>query len=354
MAVGVGVGSSSYVSYGLQTAFRTVQTSLVTASHRRSGSVFTTRQTQTPRESTTGIMPKASGLWARMGLVDVAVEFDYVPHQSAWHPWLLAMWGKQYAPAGTVDTFGAHQPYIDATSPPADTTFFEGLTLRETVGAGTVDVMTRVVQDISINQAQFTFEADAPVRMSFTGTGQKIAMSTATSFSEITGTTLAWNHLIESANSGLYLGTANPAASAAVARRVVFTFDNNLSFEPQLGALTGEELRTPSRAGWPSSSFAIEAWAEDQASGTDIVTICTDHIANTKNNVRIEGFISATASLEIILGQGADCGVIEDPKPVYNGPAVVGFTYTIAAYPETQDAAPPTTDDLRMVITTAA
>lgn len=350
MAVGLGVGSSSYVSFGLQSDFRTAMTPTITASHRRSGSVFTSRQTQTPRESTTGVMPKASGLWQRMGLVDVAVEFDVVPHDTAWDPIWTAAWGKKYAPVGTVDTFALHNPYIDSASPPADTTFFEGLTMRETVGAGSVDVLTRVVQDICINQFQLTFEADAPVRMNITGTGQKMAISSATSFSEITGTTLAWPHLISSANGGIYVDTANPAATKLVCRRAVFTLDNNLSFEPQLGAATGEELRTPSRAGWPSSSVAFEMWAEDHTSETDMVTIATAHINNTKENCRIEGWIDATHSIELIMGQGADIGVVDDPKPVYNGPAVVGFTWNLLFFPETQDAAPPTTDDLRMVV----
>lgn len=354
MAVGIGVGASSYLAWGTQTAFRTVQTSLITGSHRRSGSVFTSRQTQTPRESTTGVMPKASGLWQRMGLVDFAAEFDYVPHQSAWHPLLLAAWGKQYAPAGTVDTFALHNPYIDATSPPADTTFFEGLTVRETIGAGSVDVMTHVVQDISISTFQLTMEADAPCRMAVTGVGQKRAASTAVSFTEITGTTLAWSHFYADANGGVYVDTGNPAATAMVCKSAVFTLDNNLSFEPQLGSASGEELRTPSRAGWPSITFAFEMWAEDASTGTDMASLMTAFLANTKQNVRIEGYIDATHSMELIAGQGADVGVIDDPKPVYNGPAVVGFTTNILVFPETQDAAPPTTDDARMVITTAA
>lgn len=356
MATGVSIGASSYLAWGMQTAFRTPQDTRIAGSHRRSGSVFTSRQTQTPRESTTQIMPRGDTLWQRMGLVDFSAEFDYSPHNTAWIPLFLGAWGRRLNTAGTpdVDLYTMMNPYMDGgtDATPVNTTYMHGLTIQESLASGSSEQHNTIVQDISINQFQVTFEADAPVRMQFTGVGQKRANDASpTAFTEITGTTLAWPHLYATANSGIYVSTANPPATAMVCKRCVFTLDNNLAFEPQLGSASGEELRTPSRAGWPSAQFAFEMWFEDAPSGTDAVVLMTDFLANTKQNVRVEGFVDANNSMELLLGKTNDSGVIDDPKPVYSGPGAVGFTMNILAYPVSMTGA--ATDDLQMVITAA-
>jgi hypothetical protein len=351
--MGVGIGRASYIAFGMQTAFRTVQTSLQTAAHQRQGSIFTHRSVHNPSETTAQIMPRADQLWKTMGLVDFDVTFEYVANDTAFLPLLTGAFSKRIKSAGPAP-FTHTYVMVDPFVGPADagSNFYNhGLTVREIVHDGTTDIAPRVVQDICINRFVLTMEANERLRYQMTGTGQKHLASSAPAFSQPTGTVLAWPHAYTTgSNGGVYVGVANPPSTPIVCRRAVVTVDNNLAFDPALSTASGEELAVPARAGWPSVSADFEMWAEDAASGTDMVSIFTDFAAETKQNMRAEYYVDANNSLEFIAGATNDIGVIRDPKPVYAGPGKVGFTFGLDFYPIA--AAGDGTDDLKLVQTT--
>lgn len=349
------VGSRSYIAFGMQTAFGTVQTSLTTAAHLRTGTVFSPRQANQPRLTTGTIMPRASQYWQAMDLTDVDLGFEYVYHDTAFLPIFTAAWGKRVK-TGASAPF-AHQYLLN--DPPVDTavadgggTFYgRGLTIRQVLHDGTSSLLATVVKDVCINTFTMDMPANDSMKFSFTGTGQDFAVSSAPSFTDVSGTTAAWADARETGNSGLYVGTTFPTSTAALARRVQFTLNNNLRYEPFLGAAPGLELSTPHRAGFPSAQFEFEMDFENVlVAGRDAVDIMTDYTNNVRNNVRVEYFLDANNSIEIYLGGTVDGGIIDSPQPVFSNEGVVGFTFTLIAAPDDMTAG--SGDDLTMIQST--
>jgi hypothetical protein len=349
--MGKAIGRASYIAFGQQTAFGTVQTSLTTAAFIRTGSIFTTRQTQNPRITTGSIMPRSSQLWSTMSLTDFDVTLEYVTHDTALLPLLTGAFGKRIkSGAGPfIHTYIMTDPFVDQADG-GGTFYNHSLTVREIPHDGSAGISPRVVQDICINRFVLTMEANAQLRFQLSGTGQKYVASSAPAFTDITGTTLAWQHAIAGANSGLYMGSANPPTTAFLAKRVTFTLENNLRYEPFLGAASGSELALPTRAGFPSAQCAFEMDFDD-ISSTDAVSLFTDFFATTKENLRIEYYVDANNSLELLAtAASVRPGVIDDPKPVYSGEGVVGFNFNLLFYPDDMTGA--ATDDLVLIQTT--
>jgi hypothetical protein len=356
--MGVGIGRASYIAFGMQTAFRTVTTSLQTVAHQRQGSIFTHRSVLNPSSTTAQIMPRADQLWKTMGLVDFDVQLEYVANDTAFLPLLTAIWGKRIKTGGAppyTQTYVMIDPFVDAgvDNTPAGSFWNHGLTIREIVHDGSADISPRVVQDVCINRAVFTMEANERLRYQLTGVGHKHLASTAPAFSQPTGTVAAWNHAYTTGSTGgVYVGVANPASTPLICKSHILTIDNNLLFEPALSTPSGEELHIPARGGWPSVSSEFELWAESGAAGTDMTDIFTDFLAETKQTMRSEYFIDANNSLEFIAGGTNDIGAIRDPKPVYAGEGKVGFSFGLDYYPIA--AAGDGTDDIKMVQTAGA
>jgi len=347
------LGAQSYIAWGQQTAFGTAQITLTTGAFIRTGSIFSTRQTSQPRVTTAAIMPKSAQVWQTMSLTDFDATFEYVANDTALLPLLLAAWGRRFK-VGAVAPFFHHytlwNPPVDGGTDgtPAATFYNHSLTIREIPHSGVAGMSPTVVQDICINRFVMTMEANAQLRFQITGTGQKYAASSAPSFTDISGTTLAWQHAIAGANSGLYVGTANPPTTALLAKRVTFELDNNMRYEPFLGAAAGQELTLPTRNGWPSARLTFEMDFEDTA-GTDAVQIMADLFAATKENLRIEYYVDANNGLELLATGATAPGIIDDPKPVYSGEGVVGFTFNLNLYPNVTGDPTATNDNLRLV-----
>lgn len=345
----LGIGYASYVSYIQQTAFGSVGTPSVTAAHLRTGEIFAPRQTKNPRVTTTSVMPKASQTWTTMGLVDVNAEFEFVgtTDHAAFAPLLTGAWGQRVRAASASDfthTYTVINPPVDAGTDgtPAGYFYNHGLTMRQTIHDGTTAVATYVVQDICINRLTITMEANQLLRFGVQGTGQKMASSTATSFSDVTGTTFSWIHAIAGANSGLYVGVADPPTTAVLAKRVVFTLENNLRYEPFLGAASGLELKLPTRNGFPTARIEYEMDFED-TSGTDAVQLMTDYLAGTNQNFSVKYYVAASNYVELKCTGSVDSGVIDTPRPVVNSDGAVGFNFALNLYPDT-------TSNLSMVV----
>jgi hypothetical protein len=336
----LGIGYASYVSYIQQAAFGTVGTPTVTAAHLRSGEIFSPRQTKNPRVTTTSVMPKASQTWTTMGLVDVNAEFEFVGTGShaEFNPILQAAFGKRLRAAAAADfthTYTVNNPPVDGGTDgtPAGAFYNHALTMRQTVHDGTNAVATYVVQDICISRFTMTMEANALLRFGVQGVGQKMAASTATAFSDITGTTFSWIHAIAGANSGLYVGAANPPTTAVLVKRATFTLDNNLRFEPFLGAASGLELKLPTRNGFPTARLDLEMDFEDTA-GTDAVVLMTDYLAGTDQNISIKYYVGAANYVSLLASAATKPAIINNPRPVVNADGPVGFTVGFDIYPE--------------------
>jgi hypothetical protein len=167
---------------------------------------------------------------------------------------------------------------------------------------------------------------------------------------DITGTTLAWNHAIASGNSGLYLDSAGGAPTTPfLAKKVELTLDHNLLFDPFLGAASGQEMKLPTRAGFPSATISVEMDYEDATSGTDAVALMTAYIANTKENFRAEYWLSGTESLELLSSGATPVNIIDNPRPIYNGEGKVGFAFNLLVKPEV--SASTTADNFKLIQT---
>lgn len=347
------VGSRSFVAYGMQSAFYTAQTTLVTAAHLRSGTVLSPRQGEQPRLTTGSIMPRSSQYWTAMALVDMEVGFEYVFHDTAWLPWLTASWGKRIKTGASAPfnyQFLLNDPPVDpSTADSGGTAYNRGLTIKQTLHDGTAALATIQAKDVCINTFTMEMPANDSMKIRFTGTGQNYTTSSAETFTDVAGTTAAWNHAIQSANGGLYVGTATPPATAVLARNVTFTLDNNLRYEPFLGAAAGNELSVPHRAGFPSARFDFEMDFEN-TTGKDAVDLITDYVNKTRQNCKIEYYLSANESVEIILTGSTDGGIVDSPKPVLQNEGVAGFTFTLICAPDEMAAG--ASDDLCMNVTT--
>lgn len=356
--MGQAIGAASFIAVGQQTVFGTVQTTLVTMAHIRTGSVLTFPQSKRPRQTTSSIMPKASQTYDAFKRANFDVQLELVPHDTAFLPLLLAAWGRRLktgAGPPFIHTYTLWNAPVDGGTDgtPTGTFYNHSLTVREILGDGVNTLSPRVVQDICVDKFTLTMEQDAQVKMQFSGTGQKHAASSAPSFVDVSGAPFFATEANATGNSGVYVGTANPPTTALLAKRVIYTMNNNMRYIPFLGATAGADLKTPTRAAYPDAQFQIEMDYED-TSGTDAVQLMTDFIAGTQQNVRIEYYRDANNSIELIASGATKPCVIDDPRPVYNGEGVVGFNFNLLVYPELIGDPTATNDNLKLVQTTAA
>lgn len=331
----VGIGYESYVAYIMQTAFGSVGVPTITASHLRSGPVFTPRQSQQPRQTTTQAMQRASQLWRTMGLVDWSLRFEVIGNDTVWLPLWTAAFGKRVnSGAGPfIKTYTVQNPPVDGGTDgsPASNFYNHSLSIRHTI----TGVATYLVQDCCVNRFQLIMEANRPLEFEMSGVGQKQAVSSPISFVDVSGTLATWEHAYATANGGLYVGSANPPTTAIVPRRVTFTLDNNLRFEPFLGSPTGQELKLPTRAGFPTARLEFDMDFDD-VSATDGVSIMADYLTTppTNENIRIEYFIDANNSYELKATGAVKPGVIDQPQIKVDNDGVVGFTFGLNVFPD--------------------
>lgn len=355
--MGIAIGSGSYLAFGQQSAFRTVQTSLTTSSFVRTGSVFSARDSLNEKTATTGIMAKADQVWRSLALVDFDATFEYVANDTVFLPLLTAVWGRRLKVGGGapfVHTYAMWNPPVDGgtDNTPTGTFYNHSLTVREVLSDGANALSPRVVQDICIDRFVLTMEANKQLTFQVTGTGQNYAASSAPGFTDATGTTMSYLHANQTGStpftSGVFLGTANPPVSPMLAKSIIFTLENNLAYDPYLGALTGQDMKTPVRAGRPSAAAAVSMDFED-TTGTDAVSLMTDFFASTRENFRIEYYVDANNSLELLCSGSSAAVIIDDPKPVYSGEGKVGFTFNAKMLPNSIGNSDATTDQLKMV-----
>lgn len=335
------VGYESYVAYGMQTAWNTPITPTITAAHMRTGPVFRPRNSQQPRVTTIQVMPRASQLWDTMDLVDFSLRFEYIANDTAFLPLLTSAFGKRIktgASAPFTHEYILVNPPVDPSTADAGGSFYNrALTIRHTL----TGVATYLVQDCCIDQFSLIMEANAPLFFECSGVGQNLASSSPVSFSDVTGTVLTWAHAIKGTNSGIYVGATNPPAlngtEYMVLKRSTFTLNNNLRFEPFLGAASGQELKKPHRNGFPTAQTSFEGDFEDEASVTDAVQILTDYIGSVEKNFRAVYYLDANNSLEMLVSGSTKPGVIDSPQINVGNEGVVGFTFNLNHYPDTMD-----------------
>lgn len=350
MPVASGIGS--YMCPAMQTAFGSAAVPTITLAHLRTGAPYTPRQQRRPRISTAKIMPSAAQLWSGVDLVDFTYDFEITSSVSAWLPLLRASWSKESATAvaPNVRTYSMNDPPVDtgtdAAGPPA-LSYNHALTIRHSHTSGGTDIDTIEMRDCCVNEFYFSCAADETFRYGISGTGQNFQDATMVAFSEPVGTPYAWNHLIAGANSGIYSGTANPPTTAMPVKSFKFTVNNNLRFQPFLGNATGLELKLPCRNGYPTAMVEYEM-DFDNVSTTDAVTLMTDYHAATNHNIRIEAYIDANSSLELLASGSTAPGIIDSPVTNVGSEGPVSFTFRQLIYPNTLST------DLTMVLTTAS
>lgn len=348
------IGYASYVSYIAQTAFGSVGVPTVTAANLRTGNVFTPRQSQAARVTTTSILPRASQLWNQVQLTDFSTRFEYVSSPS-WKSLFTAAWGKRTTTATDVPPriYTLNNPPVDPSSVDTTTVFYNrSLTIRHTLHDGSANVRTYEARDCCITRFQMFFEANKPVEFEVSGTGQVFTDNAAApSYTDITGTLVTWAHASKGANSGIYISPTNPPALAgadsSIIRRGTFTLDQNLRFEPFLGTAAGSELKLPTRAGFPSANLEIEAdFDGGGASIVDAVDIVTDFTTKTARNLRFRYYVSATEYIDLQATGSVAPAIVDEPKPLQNSEGAVGFSARYLLFPDTSS-------DLSMSVNTA-
>lgn len=354
------IGYASYVSFIGQTAFGAAGVPTVTAANMRTGNVFTPRQSQAARVTTTSIMQRASQLWTQVQLTDFTTRFEYASSAS-WKQLLTAAWGKRITTATDVPprTYSLNNPPVDTASVDTTTIFYNrGLTMRHTLHDGTTNVRTYEAKDCNITRFQMFFEANRPVEFEVSGTGQVFTDGAAApTYSDITGTLLTWTHASKSVNSGLYISPTNPPAlngnDGTIIRRATFTLDQNLRFEPFLGPTAGQELKLPTRAGFPTANLEIEA--DFDGGGTNIVDavdIVTDFFNKTARNLRFRYYVGATDYIDLQATGTVAPAIVDEPKPLQNSDGAVGFSARYLIFPDT-GATSTTSGDLTLAVNTA-
>lgn len=346
--MGVAIGYESQVAFGMQTAFGAVATPTITASHLRAGPIFSPRQAQMPRQTTAATMPRASQLWRTMGLVDFSTRFEMIFNDTVWRPLFTAAFKKRVSGTGPfIHTYTVNNPPIDGgvDNTPPNNFYDHGLTIRHTL----LNVATFVVQDCCVDRFQMVMEANKPLEFELSGVGQKMAVSSPISFVDVAGTLATWEHLYATANSGLYVGAANPPTTAIVPNKCTFALDNKLRFAPFLGTPTGLELKLPVRTDYPTARFEFDMDFDD-VSATDAVSLMTDYLTlptPINENLQATYYVDATHSIQLKATGSVKPGVIDQPsiKVDNNGP--VGFGFGLNIFPDT-------IGDLAMVHVTAA
>lgn len=340
--MGVAIGYESYLAFGMQTTFNSPVTPAITASHLRAGPVFSPRQAQQPRQTTTQTMPRAGQLWRTMGLVDFSTRFEFIFNDTVWLPLLTAAFKKRVKTGGSAPfthTYGVLNPPIDGgvDNTPAGFFYDHGLTIRHTL----TNVATFLVQDCCVNRFQMVMEANKPLEFEISGVGQKMAISSPISFVDVTGTLATWEHAYQNGTptpaAGLYVGAANPPTTAIVPNKVTLTLDNNLRFAPFIGTASGLELKIPVRTDYPTARLEFDMDFDD-VSATDALSIMTDYLTlptPVNENVSAKYFLDANNSIRVKASGSVKPGIIDQPsiKVDNNGP--VGFAYGINVFPDT-------------------
>lgn len=345
----VALGAESYVAAGMQTAYGTPVAPTITLAHLRTGNPITPRQGQQPRISTARIIPGADQLWTTMKTVDFSYQFELIGNATAWLPWFRQAWAHELkAGAGPfTHTYNLVNPPVESGTDTATDFYSHAMTMRHTFASNGTNIATYEVRDACINEMTMGCEANSTYRVGFSGTGQNFQSATAVAYSEPAGTPYAWNHLYASPpNSGIFTGGANPPTTAMPVKSWQFTLNNNLRFEPFLGTASGSELKLPTRAGFPSA-FIDFVMDFDDVSTEDAVTLMTDFLTPTTRNVRIEAYIDANNSIELLASAATKPAVITDPQFGVNSEGPVEYRTRFNLYP----AAAAT--DLKVVFTTA-
>lgn len=341
----IALGYESYVTVGMQTAFGTPVAPTVTIAHMRSGEPFSPEQGQKPRETTARVMPGADQLWNTMKTCEFNYEFELIGNNTAWLPILRSAWGHELkAGAGPVThTYNVFNPPVDGASDTATDFYNHALTLRHTF----TGVATYEIRDACITNWYLSCEADNVIHMGISGKGQNFQSASPVSFTDVSGTLMTWEHLYATANGGIYAGAANPPTTSMPLRSFKANLNNNLRFAPFLGSASGLEMRLPPRDNYPE--FTIECESDfDDISTTDSVSIMTDFLAKTQHNVRIEAYVDANFSMELLASAATKPAVINTPRPRANSPGPVQFAWRYDVYPAAVGT------DLKLVWTTQA
>lgn len=345
----VSLGAESYVAGGMQTAYNSAVAPTITIAHLRTGNPITPRQGQQPRISTARVIPGADQLWTTMKTCDASYVFEPMGNPTAWLPWLRCAWGHELkAGAGPVThTYNILNPPVESGTDGANDFYNHSMTLRHTFASNGTSIATYEIRDFCINEFTFGCEANSTARFGFSGTGQSFQTASAVSYSEPAGTPYAWNHLYAGANSGIYTGSANPPTTAMPVKSFQFTLNNNLRFEPFLGTASSQELKLPTRAGFPNAyiDFTMDF---DDVSTEDAVTLMTDFITPTARNVRIEAYIDANNSIELLCSGSTKPAVITEPQFGVNSEGPVEFRTRFNIFPATASS------DMKLVLTTAS
>jgi len=329
----IALGYESYATFGMQTAFGTPVAPTITIAHLRTGEPIAPEQAQKPRESTARVMPGADQLWRTMATCDFNYDFEWIANPTAWLPILRAAWGHELkAGAGPVThTYNVNNPPVDGGTDTGTDFYNHGLTIRHTL----TGVRTYEIRDACVTQWYLSCEADNPIHMGISGKGQNFQDGASpVSFTDVTGTLFTWEHLYAaSPNSGIFAGAANPPTTAIPLRSFKAQLDNNLRFVPFIGTASGLEMKLPTRDNYPA--FTIECETDfDDISATDAVSIMTDFVTRTQENIQIKARVDANNIIDLKASAASNRpGVINAPRIRANSPGPVQFSFRYDVYP---------------------
>lgn len=330
-------GTQSYLAWAQEATFGTpiAVGSLLTAGNLRTGDVFSIPSNVRPRLSTGGTlaMPSAAASWREYSIVDWSASFEFA-NAAAWQPLICAAFG-QLTLVGFVRTYTPVNPYfrVAGDGTPATYLYNHLLTLRHCFSGST----GWQIIDAAVSQFTLSVGMDSPAIIGFAGKGHKFTAETGTqpTFAEISGAVFPWNKYGMTANAGIYLSDTsnvlNTVGQALPLKRMTFTLDNNIQYEPLMAIAAGSEMRAPTRGSLASAMIQVETLYDTGMTQMDADEIFALFAAGTNVNFRARGWNSATDIIDLDVKNAS--GILQAPKIAINGDGIVGFTFGVAVMP---------------------
>ena len=246
-------GFNHFLSWKPQTAFGTKATGLAkTMVPIRSGQIFDPQPFRRLRGTVVQSIGKVSNLYTVAKILPWRVELELISPRTAnvtVRDFLRAAFGKEVIT--TVGPFTKkytiNDPLVDGGTDTSTDFYGRALTLHEQAddSAGAA-IFSHEVQDAIVDRAEFIFEPDAVTRISLSGRSSRLtAGATDISPSDPTGGVHTWEHIRNTANSGLRIGTANPptVTDNVVYSRATLRVQNTARYQPWCGEDVNREAR---------------------------------------------------------------------------------------------------------------
>ena len=337
-------GFNHFLSWKAQTAFGTKASGLAkTMVPIRSGQIFDPQTFRRPRQTVVQAIPKVANLYNISKILPWRCELELINPRTAndtVRDFLRATFGKEVITTGSPFTkkYTINDPLVDGGTDTATDFYGRALTLHEQAdnSAGTA-IFAHEVQDAVVDRAEFVFEPDAVTRILLTGRCSDLQDDqTDISPSDPTGGVHTWEHLKNTANSGLRIGTANPPTTSdnVVYSRATLRVNNSTRYAPWLGESATKQARLPVRGDICDIELEIVLDVEDSIASQYDTKDMVDHwVASTSVNIDFLSYIGVNEIFEFKASAATAAAIVDRWGFTTPGPGPMQATVVFKVYP---------------------